>query len=257
MRQREALPITRPIRADHQHRMFIDATRKAVEPTVADCHLHRAHTVRLYNVGEIRNRPIAERPRIALDVPPSIWNSPQPLARMGCGRVLRNWTMSQVRGGESVTSLVAISSGAELKYRNDILRCLGLSTGSRIQFRYRSRHIDDSLRGRLPDLVQKSSRVLVVYLDRRDPALGTQLVPCRWATLVATEEVRGFLTLQFELDGYPVYQTSAIADHSLRQVFRDLPTWNNDELPKVDGFTSPSAAVYASAWPSGDQRGEP
>ena len=64
VREREALPIAGPVRAHDDHRMCVDATREPVESAVADLCEDYAHAVRLNEVGDIRDRPIAERPRI-------------------------------------------------------------------------------------------------------------------------------------------------------------------------------------------------
>lgn len=82
--------------------------------------------------------------------------------------------------------LILISSGAQPRYADDIVRALAHPAGTSFQFRYGSKYVEDRLEQR--DLANEP--VLICYLMADASAKTVRLIPCRFAT-VANAQIVG------------------------------------------------------------------
>ena len=75
--------------------------------------------------------------------------------------------------------LILISSGAQPRYADDIVRALAHPAGTTFQFRYGTKYVEDRLGQR--DLANEPA--LVCYLMVDASAKTVRLIPCRFATV--------------------------------------------------------------------------
>lgn len=98
--------------------------------------------------------------------------------------------------------ILCLSSDAIPKYKRDIVRALGQPNGSRLQFRYSDKYIDqgtlDLISGEVTTEHSKQAeaqKCLVAFFDGQDTSLTPEIVPCRYATLESAEVVGTTVTL--------------------------------------------------------------
>lgn len=101
--------------------------------------------------------------------------------------------------------LFSCSSGATVRYLEDVVRAISMPSGGTLQFRYATKYID-------PQLVKTIERkksvligrdVILTYLDqsdeRRNTGLPPKVVPCRHAIISEITMVGTSVTLVYEL----------------------------------------------------------
>ena len=81
--------------------------------------------------------------------------------------------------------LILISSSAQQRYADDIIRALAHPAGTTFQFRYDKKYVDGLLGQRVLD----GEPVLICYLSVDAAAKTVRLVPCRFATVAKVEIV--------------------------------------------------------------------
>ncbi len=79
--------------------------------------------------------------------------------------------------------LILLSSSAQQRYADDIIRALAHPAGTTFQFRYDEKYVDAKLVS--GDLAGKS--VLICYLSVDEAAKMVRLIPCRFATVAKVE----------------------------------------------------------------------
>ena len=82
-----------------------------------------------------------------------------------------------------------LSSGARPRYRDDIIRVLALPLGGELQFRYERSLIAEDLLARFRSNDLRRETGLICYLSAGNRATPTQIVPCRFASILYTEVV--------------------------------------------------------------------
>lgn len=81
--------------------------------------------------------------------------------------------------------LILISSGAQPRYADDIVRALAHPAGTNFQFRYGAKYVDD----RLGQHNLANESVLICYLMADPSAKTVRLIPCRFATIASAQIV--------------------------------------------------------------------
>lgn len=81
--------------------------------------------------------------------------------------------------------LILISSGAQPRYADDIVRALAHPAGTTFQFRYGTKYVEDRLGQR--DLANEP--VLICYLMADASTKTVRLIPCRFATVAKAQTV--------------------------------------------------------------------
>src|SRR4051794_33962004 len=81
--------------------------------------------------------------------------------------------------------LILISSSAQQRYADDIIRALAHPAGTSFQFRYDRKYVH----GLLGQRGLAGEGVLICYLSVDPAAKTTRLIPCRFATVAKVEIV--------------------------------------------------------------------
>jgi hypothetical protein len=122
--------------------------------------------------------------------------------------------------------LVLLSSGATRRYRDDIIRILALPPGGELQFRYDRRYIDTELLKRIDAGGVQNEEGIVLYLWADKEKLQTELVPCRFVMVVATELVGTSCIIRLRASDF----VTGLDDTKFRALLSTaegalLPTW--------------------------------
>jgi hypothetical protein len=92
------------------------------------------------------------------------------------------------RGFDSDT-LVLLSSNAQPRYADDIVRVLALPAGSQIQFRYGARLVQRQVSQRIANEQLAGQRALICYLTSGSDSAPREMVPVRIASVIRAERV--------------------------------------------------------------------
>ncbi len=98
-------------------------------------------------------------------------------------------------------SILCLSSNLRLRWAEDILRCVALPSGARLQFRYSEDIIEEALRKELAEDELADVRCLLAHVSCVD-VTPAPIVPCRWAHLVSSSRVGTTYILELELDAF-------------------------------------------------------
>lgn len=96
---------------------------------------------------------------------------------------------------------VCLSSGASIRYRQDILRALALPKGSVLQFRYDRKWVAKSILDRIAQL-PSGTATLIAYVDQHDNARTPEIIPCRMARLEAATAHGTTVSLELSVDDF-------------------------------------------------------
>ena len=123
--------------------------------------------------------------------------------------------------------LFACSSGATVRYLEDVVRAISMPAGSHLQFRYATKYIH-------PDLVRiiESSpgslvddEVVLAYLNQSPKQFQTgaapRVVPCRRAVLRSVDRLGTSVVLVFELRGFPFPKQREVGDDGRTRLLYD------------------------------------
>lgn len=98
--------------------------------------------------------------------------------------------------------LLCLSSGYSRRYRQDILRSVGLPIGSELQFRYRTKWVTEGVQRKIKEGKLRGEDVLIAYADQSSPGQDDQpveLVPVRKATVTTASRPGSTISLTFKL----------------------------------------------------------
>jgi hypothetical protein len=92
------------------------------------------------------------------------------------------WPVGHIEGGRM---LILLSSSAQQRYADDIVRALAHPAGTSFQFRYDKKYVD----AKLGERILLREPVLICYLSVDPAAKTARLIPCRFATVAKVEIV--------------------------------------------------------------------
>jgi len=124
--------------------------------------------------------------------------------------------------------LLLLSSGARSRYREDIVRCLALPRGARLQFRYDLTIVDQAIVAdvRSGKLIGQSA--LVCYLWNRVEGAPTEFAPCRMVQIVKAQIIGSSFIVLFEAGAYPRISDNVEFATLLSDDAKRLPHWERE-----------------------------
>lgn len=123
--------------------------------------------------------------------------------------------------------ILLISSGAQRRYADDIVRALAHSAHTTLQFRYDQKYVGGTLIQRHASNGLLGERALICYLAVDHIAKTTRLIPCRFVTVAATQVIGSSWILTLEAGSF----VGALDDAALRG---SLTSGERDQLPAFD-----------------------
>ena len=130
--------------------------------------------------------------------------------------------------------LLCLSSGANARYREDIVRALAMPWGSTLQFRYLTRYVATDVLQGASSIPTRAADALIAYIDQSEPGKRPEIVPCRFAKVTEVTGVGTAVTLLLELHEFAFAGNVAQFNEELRAKSKgDLPSWQADG--KVQG----------------------
>ena len=80
---------------------------------------------------------------------------------------------------------ICFSSGAQPRYRDDIIRAMAMPAGCELTFRYRQKYIAHGVLEHLKsNSIRLGDQVLICYLDQSDRNKPVDYIPVRFAKLL-------------------------------------------------------------------------
>lgn len=99
---------------------------------------------------------------------------------------------------------ICLSSGSRPQYAHDVLRAIALPQGATLQFRYRLEWLSEDVRKELGEKSCSGQEALIAYIDQTSPNTKPEIIPIRYATILAADIHGSFVTLQFEIGQFAV-----------------------------------------------------
>jgi hypothetical protein len=130
-----------------------------------------------------------------------------------------------VKIADGETMFILLSSGASPRYRQDILRAIAIPKGGRLQFRYDSKWIEAKVRDLLSKNGARGTPALIVYIDQHDKTKVTELIPCRFATVVDVLCHGSTVSVILALEEIGHAEGLAAFNNELKSMCSTLPTW--------------------------------
>lgn len=126
---------------------------------------------------------------------------------------------------------ICLSSGARPRYRQDIMRALAMPKGSRLQFRYDLNLLSAKVRDSLSKGNEKDTPTLIAYIDQYDNSKITELVPCRFATMIEAVPHGTTISLTLILEEFGYSENLTAFNHEMTSASADtLPRWGSDKV---------------------------
>ncbi|MBC9032678.1 hypothetical protein IAG41_09765 [Sphingomonas sp. JC676] len=130
--------------------------------------------------------------------------------------------------------LILISSSAQQRYADDIIRALAHPAGTSFQFRYDKKYVD----GLLSQRSLAGEPVLICYLSVDAAAKTARLIPCRFATVVKVEIVGSSWIFTLNAGSF----VAALDDAAIRA---GLQQGERDQIPAFDAQGNGPSGKFA------------
>jgi hypothetical protein len=149
---------------------------------------------------------------------------------------------------------ICFSSGAQKRYRDDIIRAMAMPPGCELTFRYRIKYLSPAVQEHLKGgRIGKADQVLISYLDQSDRTQPVFFIPVRFATIIEAPTIGDFAVLRMRVEQSAYAADLDAFNRDLRSLSRDVPTWPaTDSKYAVGSFwvdvpQYPSSVVESSA----------
>jgi hypothetical protein len=144
-------------------------------------------------------------------------------------------------------SFICFSSGAQPRYRDDIIRVMAMPDGCEITFRYRLKYLAPSVREHLKSgQICAGDRVLISYLDQSDKSQPVFFVPVRYATIMESPTVGDFAVLRMRVAEFAYAADLEALNREMQIASVEVPRWSSD--PNIT-YATGSFWVEVSAYP--------
>lgn len=124
---------------------------------------------------------------------------------------------------------VCFSSGAQRRYRDDIVRAMAMPAGCELTFRYRFKYLGHSVKEHLRNRrIGGSDEVLICYLDQSDRSRPVDCIPVRFATLIEAPVIGDFVVLRMRVRQFAFARELEVFNRELEGRSGEVPKWPSD-----------------------------
>lgn len=121
---------------------------------------------------------------------------------------------------------ICFSSGAQRRYRDDIVRAMAMPAGCEITFRYRLKYLAHSVQEHLKaSRIGKDDQVLICYLDQSDRAKPVDFIPIRFAALIEAPVIGDFVVLRMQVGKFAFAADIAAFNQEIQSRSAEVPKW--------------------------------
>jgi hypothetical protein len=124
---------------------------------------------------------------------------------------------------------ICFSSGAQRRYRDDIIRAMAMPPGCELTFRYRLKYLAHSVREHLKNgRIGTGDQVLISYLDQSDRNLPVFFIPVRYATIIETPTIGDFAVLRMRVEQFAYAPDLDMLNREVQAQSAEVPKWSRD-----------------------------
>lgn len=132
---------------------------------------------------------------------------------------------------------ICFSSGAQPRYRDDIIRAMAMPAGCELTFRYRLKYVAHGIREHLKTKgIGPSDQVLICYLDQSDRTKAVDYIPIRFATLIEAPVIGDFVVLRMRVQQFAFTEDVNVFSQEVQVCSAAVPKWPaNSDSPYATG----------------------
>jgi hypothetical protein len=121
---------------------------------------------------------------------------------------------------------ICFSSGAQRRYRDDIVRVMAMPGGCEITFRYRLKYLAHAVQEHVKaGRIGQADRVLICYLDQSDRSKPVDFIPIRFATLIEAPVIGDFIVLRMKVGKFAFAADIAVFNREIQGRSAEVPKW--------------------------------
>jgi hypothetical protein len=132
---------------------------------------------------------------------------------------------------------ICFSSGAQKRYRDDIVRAMAMPPGCELTFRYRLKYLTEAVREHLRNgRIGTGDQVLISYLDQSERDQPIFFIPVRFATIIEVPTIGDFAVLRMRVEQFAHAADLEVFNCEVRVLSGEAPKWpNNTDSPRSEG----------------------
>lgn len=150
---------------------------------------------------------------------------------------------------------ICFSSGAQRRYRDDIIRAMAMPAGCELTFRYRLKYLAHAVQEHLKNgRITPGDQVLISYLDQSDRAQPVFFIPVRFATIIEVPIIGDFAVLRMRVERLANAADLEAFNREVQAHAAEVPKWPADPTSKyaigaywVEVHDYPNSVVESTA----------
>jgi hypothetical protein len=124
---------------------------------------------------------------------------------------------------------ICFSSGAQRRYRDDIIRAMAMPAGCELNFRYRLKYLANSVQEHLEQgRIGPGDEVLISYLDQSDRSQPVFFIPVRYATILEAPRIGDFAVLRMRVEEFAYAANLDALNREVQILSAEVPKWPDD-----------------------------
>jgi len=160
-----------------------------------------------------------------------------------------------VMSAENKMRFICFSSGAQRRYRDDIIRAMAMPAGCELTFRYRLKYLAHAVQQHLQnDRITAGDQVLISYLDQSDPAQPVFFIPVRFASIIEAAVIGDFAVLRMRVEKLAYAPDLDVFNREVQTRSAEVPKWSSDAGSKhalgaywIDVNDYPNSVIESAA----------
>jgi len=128
---------------------------------------------------------------------------------------------------------ICFSSGAQRRYRDDIIRAMAMPSGCELNFRYRLKYLSNSVLENLRNnRIGTGHEVLICYLDQSDRGKQVFFIPVRFARILAAPLTGDFVVIRMRVEEFAYAADTDAFNKDVHSRSAEVPKWPSDTAAK-------------------------
>jgi hypothetical protein len=121
---------------------------------------------------------------------------------------------------------ICFSSGAQRRYRDDIVRVMAMPGDCEITFRYRLKYLAHSVQEHVKaGRISQADQVLICYLDQSDKTKPVDFIPIRFATPLEAPVIGDFVVLRMKVGKFAYSADITAFNREIQGRSGEVPKW--------------------------------